>query len=37
MHEVSTVTLARHLMADFNQMKAFVEDPLVLHHGAGIR
>jgi len=31
------MTLARHLMVDFNQMKAFVEDPLVLDHGAGIR
>ena len=31
------MTLARHLMVDFNQMKAFVEDPLVLDRGAGIR
>jgi adenosylmethionine-8-amino-7-oxononanoate aminotransferase len=31
------VTLARHLMVDFNQMKTFVEDPLVLDRGAGIR
>jgi len=31
------MTLARHLMVDFNQMKAFVRDPLVLDHGAGIR
>jgi adenosylmethionine-8-amino-7-oxononanoate aminotransferase len=31
------VTLARHLMVDFNQMKTFVEDPLVLDQGAGIR
>ena len=31
------MTLASHLMVDFNQMKAFVEDPLVLDHGSGIR
>ena len=31
------MTLARHLMVDFNQMKAFVEEPLVLDRGAGIR
>jgi adenosylmethionine-8-amino-7-oxononanoate aminotransferase len=31
------MTLASHLMVDFNQMKAFVEDPLVLDRGEGIR
>jgi adenosylmethionine-8-amino-7-oxononanoate aminotransferase len=31
------MTLARHLMVDFNQMKTFVEDPLVLDRGEGIR
>lgn len=31
------MTLARHLMVDFNQMKAFVDDPLVLDCGEGIR
>ena len=31
------MTLARHLMVDFNQMKSFVEDPLVLDRGEGIR
>ena len=29
--------MARHLMVDFNQMKAFVRDPLVLDSGSGIR
>ena len=33
----ANMTIARHLMVDFNQMKAFVEDPLVLDRGAGIR
>jgi len=31
------VTLARHLMVDFTQMKSFVEDPLILDRGSGIR
>jgi len=31
------MSLARHLMVDFNQMKAFVDDPLVLERGSGIR
>jgi len=31
------MTLARHLMVDFNQMKAFVDDPLILDRGEGIR
>ncbi|MCI0581861.1 MAG: aminotransferase class III-fold pyridoxal phosphate-dependent enzyme [Chloroflexi bacterium] len=31
------MSLARHLMVDFNQMKAFVDDPLILERGSGIR
>ena len=34
---MSTNDIARHLMVDFNQMKTFAEDPLVLESGEGIR
>lgn len=31
------MSAARHLMVDFNQMKSFVEDPLVFERGDGVR
>lgn len=31
------MTSAKHLMVDFNQMKSFTEDPLILDRGVGVR